>query len=373
MQVELQPFTIEQLTILIKTIMKYKLQFLTILVVLIATSMTANAYDIMVDEICYNFNGDGTSVTVTNRYDGYASARYGISGAVNIPDSITYDDKTYIVTGIAADSFSRSKSITSVTIPNSVITIGNDAFLQCKGLKNVTIGNSVISIGISCFSECESLTGAVLPNSLTYIGSYAFNRCFSLTSVTFPNSISYIGYGLFSYCTKLMSIYSKIENPQNVTLGGGVFVDVNKTSCVLTVPALSLSLYQSAAQWNEFMIIRPDVLVSSVSLNKTQLSLSVGQSEKLVATVLPSNACHTMNWTTSDQSIATVDGNGIVTALAEGTATITAKTTDWTNLTASCVVTVSGHYTPIVRGDVNEDGVVNGADVTTLYRILLGQ
>jgi len=84
------------------------------------------------------------------------------------------------------------------------------------------------------------------------------------------------------------------------------------------------------------------VLVTSVNLNKTETSLEVGAQEQLTATVLPEDATNkAVTWTTSDPTVATVDENGLVTAVAAGTATITATTTDGTNLEASCAVTVA--------------------------------
>ena len=84
------------------------------------------------------------------------------------------------------------------------------------------------------------------------------------------------------------------------------------------------------------------VLATSISLNKTSAELTEGNTMQLSATVLPSNATNkTVTWTTSNSSVATVSSNGLVTAKSSGTATITATTTDGTNLSASCEVTVA--------------------------------
>ena len=87
----------------------------------------------------------------------------------------------------------------------------------------------------------------------------------------------------------------------------------------------------------------PEVVeVTSVSLNKTSLTLEIGESETLTATVLPSNATDkSVTWTSSAQSVATV-ANGTVTAVGSGTATITATTSN--GKTATCTVTVSDPY-----------------------------
>ena len=96
--------------------------------------------------------------------------------------------------------------LTSVTIPNSVTSIGEFAFGNCRGLTSVTIGNSVISIGKMAFEYCSGLTSVTIPNSVTSIGEFAFRGCSSLTSVTIPNSVTSIGDGAFSGCSNLATI-----------------------------------------------------------------------------------------------------------------------------------------------------------------------
>ena len=92
--------------------------------------------------------------------------------------------------------------------------------------------------------------------------------------------------------------------------------------------------------------------VESVTLNKTELTLKEGESETLTATVKPDNATDkTVTWSTSDASIATVDANGKVTAVKEGTATITAKAGD---KSATCKVTVSKNVIAVTEVTLNK-------------------
>jgi uncharacterized protein YjdB len=91
-----------------------------------------------------------------------------------------------------------------------------------------------------------------------------------------------------------------------------------------------------------YLVDAATVAVNEISLNKTSLSLNIGQTEDLIATVKPDNADNkSLTWSSSDESIATVDENGKVTAIKEGSATITAKTADGSNLTATCAVNVT--------------------------------
>ena len=111
------------------------------------------------------------------------------------------------------------------------------------------------------------------------------------------------------------------------------------------------------------------VLVSGISLNKTETELYIDETETLTATITPADADNlVLNWTSSDPTVAAVDQNGVVTALAVGTATITATTTDGSNLSASCIVTVKQQS---LQGDVNGDGEVDVRDITALIDVIM--
>ena len=112
---------------------------------------------------------------------------------------------------------------------------------------------------------------------------------------------------------------------------------------------------------------------TGITLNQTSLTLTgAGQTATLTATVTPSNATNkSVTWSSSDESVATVSSEGVVTAVANGTATITATTADGTNLSASCEVTVEIEHTQGIPGDVNGDTKVNGADIVAVINYVL--
>ena len=122
----------------------------------------------------------------------------GTGGAVTIPAYLNF----YPVVSIGQQAFEFSTFLTSVTIPNSVTSIGANAFTGC-GLTYVSIGNSVTSIGGGAFYGCISLTSVTIPSSVTSIGQQAFEGCFALTSITIPNSVTSIGNGAFTACNRL--------------------------------------------------------------------------------------------------------------------------------------------------------------------------
>ena len=219
-------------------------------------------YDAIVNGICYKFSGDEASVSyaVYDPNDPYIPFISYYSGNVVIPDSVTYNGKTYCVTSIGASAFAycknlntviipesvksigelafSSSSLTSITIPGNVKTIGQYAFDECTSLKSVVIGEGVTSIGEQAFLQCTSLTSANIPGSvtsfdyifekctalssvtlgegLTSIGSFAFKDCSSLTSINIPESVTSIGAWAFEKCSNL----STITIPDGVTSVG---------------------------------------------------------------------------------------------------------------------------------------------------------
>ncbi|MBR1798787.1 MAG: leucine-rich repeat domain-containing protein [Bacteroidales bacterium] len=214
--------------------------------------------------LIYTVNGSGT-VSLTGH-------GLSCSGALIIPDSVSYNGFSYNVIRIGNSAFDGCSGLTSVTIPNSVssieefafrrcsgltsvvfnatnctytgtgdpvfvgctnlvtLTIGDNvtnipdhAFEYCSGLTSVTIPNSVTSIGELAFGDCSGLTSVTIPNSVTSIGRYAFSGCSGMTSVTIPNSVTSIGELAFRGCSDLTSV---VFNATNCTYMGSASAPV---------------------------------------------------------------------------------------------------------------------------------------------------
>ena len=84
---------------------------------------------------------------------------------------------------IAVHAFDSQDALTDITLPNSVVSIGDCAFIGCSALANISIPDSVISIGDSAFSSCSELTSIAIPKSVANIGEYAFEACVDLTEI----------------------------------------------------------------------------------------------------------------------------------------------------------------------------------------------
>ncbi len=290
----------------------------------------------------------------------------------------TYDSRNNCNGIIKTASNTLIAGCSSTIIPNTVTTIDDHAFEFNSSLTSISIPNSVTHIGNNAFSGC-GLTNIVLPNSVKHIGDQAFSFS-SLTNVTIPNSTTYIGKQAFD-CWELIEVYSRITEPATVIMEdyfgyGYVFGHpYNISQRTLYVPIGTLDAYQADSRWSDYFgnIVEMEIVIpaTAIELDVSEIEVTTGEILQLRAIVLPEDATNkAVTWASSDANIARVDGNGLVTALAPGSTTITATTVDGSELSASCTITVKPQ-TPIMNGDVNGDGVVSIKDVTDLINLLL--
>ncbi|MBQ2704610.1 MAG: leucine-rich repeat domain-containing protein [Clostridia bacterium] len=147
----------------------------------------------------YNYHVPSTlkEVVITKAISEYAF--YGCTGltSITIPNSVT---------SIGGSAFSGCTGLTSITIPNSVTTIGGSAFSGCTGLTSIAIPGGVKTIGSYAFNGCKKITNLTIGNGVETIGDYAFCGCYGLKTVVVPDSATYIGYRAFAKCKSLEEI-----------------------------------------------------------------------------------------------------------------------------------------------------------------------
>ena len=154
----------------------------------------------------YTVNADGSTATITE-FRGPVDPKNTGPYDIDIPEKLG----NYTVTVLGEDSFSTDDfdsplydihhtKIHSVTIPQSVTSIGKDAFAQCRALQSLTIDDAATSIGDWTFDECYKLTTLSLGEKIKTIGDYAFYDCRILNNVTIPQSVTSIGDHAFGSC-----------------------------------------------------------------------------------------------------------------------------------------------------------------------------
>ncbi len=212
--------------------------YITILLIVLMsmTGVKAFAHDFEVKNadgvtIYYNWTNDNQELAVTFRGSAYREYNE-YSGNITIPEMVTYNGKTYSVTSIGESAFKRCSSLTSVTIPNSVMNIEGNAFEDCENLTSVTISENVTKISFGTFKNCSNLTSVILPPNLEIIQERAFGGCANLTSLTIPNSVLYIGGYAFEDCRSLISV----NIPRNITyIWGNIFNNCSSLPSI-TIP-----------------------------------------------------------------------------------------------------------------------------------------
>ena len=198
--------------------------------------------------------------TYTNDYSPFYSSKTTLT-SVTIGDSVT---------SIGSYAFYYCGGLTSITIPNSVTSIGYSAFRGCNGLTKVTLNCKEIEYW---FSELTSIKEVVIGNSVTSIAQHAFVGCSGLTSVTIGNSVTSIGDWAFSGCSSLTSIYLLGVTPPTVRSGN--FTESQYVNLTLYVPKGSLETYQSAGTWKIFWDIQEFDATGIEGVNANDIAIEV--------------------------------------------------------------------------------------------------
>ena len=305
-----------------------------------------------------------------------------------IPDSVTI---------IGKHAFDGSNHLKSVTIPSTVVKIGESAFFCCDSLERVYISDmkawcnilfeftegpyddmydyyndssNPLAYAHHLYLNGQEIINLIIPESTTKIGQFAFTRCNYLESVTIPNSVVSIGIFAFYLC-ELNDFYSFIPDPSQISMGDYLFNIWDHVSGTLHVPAGSLAAYQDDTNLSPYfgsIVEMGPMVATSIELDRSTAILEPGETLQLKAELQPIEAMYNeVLWGSSNPDVATISNDGLVTAVNVGTATITAMTTDGSNLSASCVVTVCTE----IMGDADCNGAVNISDVTALIDYLL--
>ena len=341
--------------------MKKFLMLFVAMAAMLPASMSA--YDFKEGGLFYNVNGNEVAVTFEVENVG------GYSGDVVIPETVVHNGVEYPVTAIGYKAFCFCYNLTSIEIPNSIDSISSHAFNGCERLQRVVIPNSVVTLYPCAFNSCTSLKSVVIGNSVRVIEEYCFQYCYQLTDVVIGSSVTYLAHKAFSDCSALRKVTCLAPEPPAMDAYYS-FSDQAYTYGTLYVPEVSMKAYRYDENWGRFSNFQSLMLAEQLSLDKTSLTLYGNESQQLTATVLPAEASQELMWTSSDESVATVSQSGLVSAVAPGQAVITATTTDGTDLSASCNVTVLHVQAESIQLNVTTAGLNEGSTLQLTATIL---
>lgn len=292
------------------------------IIMIFVCSLPSFAYDFIYNDIAYNIiDEEQKYVEVTKRYQsGKPYSTIFANVDLVLPSEVEYNGVVYTCTQIGEYAFGESgfDSMSSVTIPNSVIKIGPKAFRSCYNLLSVVIPSNVISIEEEAF--CQS---------------------HDIVKVTLPENLQSMGHGVFKRCTSLVTIVSKNLMPP--TICSDTFDSTIYQNATLNVYDSCLDNYMEAVGWTNFAktTTLTQKYATSLAVNPLELSLNTGESALLSVEFTPANTTDkSVVWFSSDNAIVVVDQLGNVKAVGEGEAFITATTTDGSNMFATCCVTV---------------------------------
>ena len=135
--------------------------FLSLTALMVAMTLSAE----VINGINYSFFEDDYTATVEAGDDYY-------TGAIVIPATVTYEEIQYKVTAIGTEAFHNCEEMTSISLPDGLLSIETDAFWNCTGLSEITIPSTVTHIHSYAFEGCTGLSSLTLPESVIYIGGY---------------------------------------------------------------------------------------------------------------------------------------------------------------------------------------------------------
>ncbi len=215
---------------------------------------------------------------------------------------------------IYPEAFAHSKNLKSVTISESVTAIYESAFMCCTSLREITIPKSVIEIKDSAFENCDSL------KNVYYLGTRAQWKAVVIGTKNEALTRATVHCIDDPPCDHVWSEWEVVEEATYEKEG------LERRAC-------------SRCNIEETRVIPKLVRASAIELSESEKTVFVGDTFTITATVKPEDAFNrTVTWSSSDPSIATVDENGTVTAIAKGEAIITAESAD--GVKAECKVTV---------------------------------
>lgn len=184
-----------------------------------------------------------SSVTIPNSVENMGRSVFSKCTSLPIIDNIRYAD-TYLVEAV-------DKDLSTYSIKDGTKWIMGSAFKNCTNLTSISIPNTIISIGNEAFYNCGKLASIGLPENISLIDVSLFENCTNLTSITVPKKVKDIYNSAFRNCRQLSSIYSLAPTPPEIR--SQTFENISNNAIVY-VPPFCSQAYRTCEYWNNMNI-----------------------------------------------------------------------------------------------------------------------
>jgi len=219
--------------------------------------------------------GTSNSIVFPSTIDGNPVKTIGSGNNVSGLSSVTSITIPEGVTSIGSNAFENRSALTSVNIPSTISLIGGAAF-AFTGLQSIDLSNTTANVGESIFYACSALTSVKLPLNIGVVHGWMFYGCSSLSEVIIPAGVYSIANGAFANCSSLTKIYFLGNQP----------VSVPMASSFQNSP-VTLYVLPTSTGWGASFAGRPVVSVSSTEIlttpNKFQLFSSAQMNSNRIA------------------------------------------------------------------------------------------
>lgn len=330
--------------------------FYTLAAILLAAiiSPSLSAYDFKSGDLYYKFGFDNKCVSVT--YENSNEDNYSLlKGDVIVPATVDYNGQTYQVTEIGGYAFRYCSGITGVKLPSTIKGIREESFRNCTSLKSIDLPDGINGLDYKAFSGCSSLESVRLPNDITDIGKQSFYSCKSLKSIDLPNSVKTISDYAFYACSAL----TELQLPSSLGFMGNY--SFSKCENLKTLKIIEgVTTLQNAAFY-DCRLLQAIWLPSSLSRIEAEvfgncLSIREIRCKRTRPAVIENTNC----FDSSVYKLATV-------YIPNGYISVYCLTDGWEKFSNI------EEENAIKHGDLNADGVINAADVSYLYELIMQQ
>lgn len=327
------------------------------------------------------FSGCSTLPSITIPQAVTIINNYAFSGCISLKEFIIADSDAELTIGSNENNpIFSSCPLETVYIGRNInyktsSNYGYSPFYRNTSLKTVRITDKETEISENEFYGCTNLQSVTIGDGVTTIGNWAFSGCQSLKYFAFGSQVQTIGQEAFSDCTAVVEICSKAEIPP--ICGSQALDDINKWECKLYVPEGGMSAYQVADQWKDFFFTEEgegtagqnpdDPSIDNPDGKKCESPTISIVGDKIKFCCKTEGVLYHYSITSLDIKDGVINDDEVDMKKTYRVSVYASKDGYYDSDTTTKEIKMTS------GGDVNEDGVVDAADVVKMVNIIMGK